>query len=215
MNLSIAEPAYARFVPPGTATLIEAGGVNGLEKVEKPVAVLFVDIVGCARLCEELPPLTMNALIESYFEQFFDVVQDREGTVNEIMGDGFMVVFESGTLHVNAEHAVSAASEILSVTARTRAARENDTQVHIGLHAGTALVGVTRFRSRLGERWTYTASGPVSNIAARLCQLAEPGAVFVSSKVVDLVGGRFSFQDMGTATLKNIRHPVAVHRLVT
>jgi adenylate cyclase len=215
MNLSIAEPAYARFVPPGTATLIEAGGVNGLEKVEKSVAVLFVDIVGCARLCEELPPLTMNVLIESSFEQFFDVVQDRRGTVNEIMGDGFMAVFESGTLDVNAENAVSAAGDILSVTARTRAAMELDTQVRIGIHSGTALVGVTRFRTRLGERWTYTASGPVSNIAARLCQLAEPGAVFVSSKVVDLVGDQFRFQDMGTQTLKNIRHPVEVRRLVT
>jgi class 3 adenylate cyclase len=195
--------------------LIEAAGVNGLEKVEKPVAVLFVDIVGCSRLCEELPPLTMNALIELYFEQFFDVVQDRQGAVNEIMGDGFMAVFESGALDVNAEQAVSAASEILRVTAHTRAARENDTQVHIGLHAGTALVGVTRFRSKLGERWTYTASGPVTNTAARLCQLAEPGAVFVSSSVADLVGDEFRFQDMGNAALKNIRHPVGVHRLVT
>ena len=172
MSSSNAEPVYARFVPPGAATLMKAAGVSGLEPVEKPVAVLFVDIAGCSRLCELLPPLTMNTLIELYFEQFFDVVQDRRGTVNEIMGDGFMAVFESGTLDVNAEHAVSAASEILRVTARTRAAREHDTQVHIGLHAGTALVGVTRFRSRLGERWTYTASGPVTNIAARLCQLA-------------------------------------------
>lgn len=58
------------------------------------VAVLFVDVQGCSTLCEELPPPTMNRLLERAFGDFFDCVQDAGGDINEIMGDGFMALLK-------------------------------------------------------------------------------------------------------------------------
>ncbi len=59
---------------------------------------------------------------------------------------------------------------------------------------------------------SYTASGPVTNVAARLCALAGPGATAVSADVVKLVGGRFDFESLGVRELKNVRGAVEVHR---
>ena len=99
----------------------------------------------------------------------------------------------AGPLEENARQAVRAAASILKAAARMNDADPQlDTQVQIGANAGAAFVGITRFLTRRGERWTYTASGPVTNVAARLCALAGPGATAVSADVVKLVGGRLT-----------------------
>ena len=40
--------------------------------------------------------------------------------------------------------------------------------VHMGLNSGVALVGSTRFEGVRGARWTFTASGTVTNLVSRL-----------------------------------------------
>ena len=45
--------------------------------------------------------------------------------------------------------------------------------VHIGIASGECDVGATQFHGAAGERWTYTASGTVTNLAARLCDQAR------------------------------------------
>lgn len=206
---------WRRFLTPRVAALVEAGAQVG-DKVERPVAVLFVDLVGCAHLCEELAPTEMNEVIESYFSRFFDLVQEVGGSVNEIMGDGFMAIFEDESPEANTSHAVSAALKVLAVMDQTSPTEGDlNTQVHIGLHAGTALVGFTRFRAKRWERWTYTASGPVTNIAARLCQHARPGEIVVSEDVIRLVGDRFRSTALGKVSLKNVRRPVQIFRIVS
>jgi len=159
-----------------------------LEKQERPVAVVFVDIEGCTRLCEDLPPAAMNELIEARFSRFFDSIECNGRTVNEMMGDGFMAIFDAGEPVAQIRAAASAALAIRAQNHElneTRPPELDPLRVNIGIHAGTGLVGFTRFRTRSGERWTYTASGPVTNVAARLCGLASGGSILVSAEVAE------------------------------
>lgn len=47
--------------------------------------------------------------------------------------------------------------------------------VNIGINSGLAAVGSTRLEGMTGTRWTFTASGPVTNVAARIGKLATHG----------------------------------------
>ncbi|MCC7080428.1 MAG: adenylate/guanylate cyclase domain-containing protein [Burkholderiales bacterium] len=187
-----------------------------LEKQEKLVAVVFVDIEGCTRLCEDLPPDEMNKLIEAYFSRFFDAVEAAGGTVNEIMGDGFMAIFDEGEVRDETRAAVSAALAIQRQTRELNAQRLSELDpllVNIGVHAGIALVGFTKFRTSSGERWTYTASGPVTNIASRLCALATGGSILVSAHVAEhLKEVGYALQPIGPQKLKNVSRPVLTFR---
>lgn len=59
---------WQRLVPAGALALLTEGSAVGVPgKVERNVAVLFVDIEGCTRLCEALPAREMNDIIERYF----------------------------------------------------------------------------------------------------------------------------------------------------
>ncbi len=187
-----------------------------LEKQEKPVAVIFVDIEGCTRLCEDLPPREMNLLIETYFSRFFEVIEEAGGTVNEIMGDGFMAVFEENDLPKNILAAAAAALNIQRHANELNTHRSKEYEpvlVNIGIHAGSAFVGFTKFRTSAGERWTYTASSTVTNIAARLCALATSGAILVSAEVAEIIKARYALQPLGQQKLKNVSQPVFVFKI--
>ena len=82
------------------------------------------------------------------------------------------------------------------------------------INSGTALVGSTRFEGLRGARWTFTASGPVINIAARLAGLATPGGILLGPETARRVGDRHRLQRLGMEHLKNIDVPVEVYYLV-
>jgi class 3 adenylate cyclase len=180
------------------------------------VAVLFVDVQGCSVLCETLSPPDMNHLLEVAFGCFFDCVHEAGGDVNEIMGDGFMALFEGRPLKESMYAAAQAALAIHQyATTRPMAASlpEVPFVVNIGLHGGSAFVGVTRFRGRTGERWTYTASGPVTNIAARLCTLAQDGEILVSGVATGYLEDVYSLEPMGVQPMRNIGPAIDVYTL--
>ena len=187
------------------------------ERGKKSVAVLFVDIEGCTRLCEDLPPKEMNELIEGYFSRFFDVVEKAGGTINNIMGDGFMAIFDDNEYRKNI---LAAAEAALNIQRKARALNgqrsgEHDpVLVNTGIHAGSAYVGITKFLTLTGEHRTYTALGPATNIAARLCDLATNGSIFVSAEVAEnLKGTGYFLQQLGPKKLKNVSKPETVFKL--
>jgi class 3 adenylate cyclase len=159
----------------------------------------------------------MNRLLERAFGDFFTCVQDAGGDVNEIMGDGFMALFEGRPLCASVDAAAHAALAIHQHTATYQKATglpEMPWVVNMGLHAGSAFVGLTRFANRHGERWTYTASGPVTNVAARLCALAQDGAILLSDVPATCLAEAYLLDALGVHHLKNIGQTMSVYRLL-
>jgi class 3 adenylate cyclase len=202
------------FVPAiALPDLRRARGGRAPRKRMCDIAALFVDIEGCTRQCEDLPPRLMNDVIETYFSSYLDAVRTFDGEVTEVLGDGLLAIFEGPDLRESIEAAMNATDRIRTVTAvlnQRRSRRHDPIAIHIGLSAGQALTGVTRLRSREGERWFYAANGPVTNIAARLCALAIGGQALTTKAVADLVPGRCDFRRLGPQHLKNVARPVEV-----
>jgi class 3 adenylate cyclase len=66
--------------------------------------------------------------------------------------------------------------------------RHDPIVVNIGINVGTALVGITRLRGRTGEHQVFSASGPVTNVEARICALATHGQILVTGIVAGCSG---------------------------
>lgn len=98
---------------------------NSVRKRLRNVAILFADIEGCTRLCEDLPPLEMERVIERYFSRFLDVVHDRGGEITEILGDGLLALFEGRSLRADAARALSAGLGIVEAAEALNAARRH------------------------------------------------------------------------------------------
>jgi class 3 adenylate cyclase len=85
--------------------------------------------------------------------------------------------------------------------------------VHVGLNSGIATVGATKIEGASGTRWTYTASGQVTIVAARLAALARADEVLVGAATRDRLGAEFSFGELGERILRNVETPERVFRL--
>jgi DNA-binding response OmpR family regulator len=203
---------FAKFVPEAVKRLVAANPeAPELAKRERDVTVLFLDISGYTRLSEQLAPERLNTLVERYFSTFLDRIHEAGGDINETAGDGFMAIFQDPA------HAVTAVDTALALLAVTTALNaENAGQplmVHMGLNSGMALVGSTRFEGLRGTRWTFTASGPVTNLAARLAGIAKPGDILLGPETAHRLGDRFPLQRLAPEHLKNIAAPVEVYCL--
>jgi len=207
---------FAKFVPEAVRRLVAANPeAPELTKRERDVSVLFLDISGYSRLSERLAPEALNRLIERYFSTFLDHIHDAGGDINETAGDGFMAIFHDADIRVHAIKAIDTALALQAATDRLNAEnREQPVSIHMGVNSGMALVGSTRFEGLRGTRWTFTASGPVTNLAARLAGIAGADQILAGPETVRRLGERYRLERLGRERLKNIDEGVDLHRVL-
>jgi class 3 adenylate cyclase len=207
-----------KFVPEAVKHLIEAAPeAPDLDKHDQDVTVLFLDIAGYTHLSETVEAPRMNALIERYFSSFLDDIYQNQGDINETAGDGLMIIFQNAD---PVQHARNAVRTALAVQRKVQTVNQELAEqfepivVNIGINSGLAAVGSTRFEGIAGTRWTFTASGPVTNVAARIGKLATRGEIFAGEETARRIRGEFALCDLGEHHLKNVGLPVRVHQVM-
>jgi class 3 adenylate cyclase len=85
--------------------------------------------------------------------------------------------------------------------------------MHVGVNTGAALLGATKIEGSAGTRWTYTASGMTTNIAARLAAQAGDGEIVLSESTRRRLGADLPVEDLGVRELKNVETPLRLFRL--
>jgi class 3 adenylate cyclase len=185
-----------------------------LEGERKQVTVFFADVVGFSALAERLDPEALHEVIDGCFAALAEVVHRYEGTINQFTGDGIMALFGAPIAHE--DHAVRALHAALDV----QAAVENYSEVvhrqwqvpfqmRLGLNTGLVVVG------RIGDdlRMDCTAQGDTVNLAARMQQMAAPGAIWVAEATHRIAGDVFAWQSLGPKGVKGKSAQVDVYEL--
>jgi class 3 adenylate cyclase len=205
-------------VPESVKRIIErAPDAPDLNRQEQDVSVLFLDIAGYTRLSESLDLERVNYLVERYFSSFLDDIYANAGDINETAGDGLMILFQDPD---TVRHAINAVKTAIAITKKTETINKDligsyqSVVVNIGINSGLAAVGSTRLEGITGTRWTFTASGPVTNVAARIGKLATQGEIFIGEETAARVGTVFQLKEVGVQLLKNVSEPVAVFEVV-
>lgn len=205
------------FVPQSVRQLVENNPeMLKQEKERKEVTVLFLDLEGYTRLSINRSETEVNEMVEKMFSSFVDPIHRSGGDINETAGDGLMIIFKNDDIKTNAINAVRAAFDI---DERNRELNQDlghnfePINVNIGINSGAALVGLTKFKGSLDTRMTYTASGPVTNLAARLADFARGGDILIGNETKLLIKGMWPIFDLGQVHLKGIEKPVKIFSL--
>ncbi len=206
------------FVPQAVRNIVEKNPeLLTQEKEKKDVSVLFLDLEGYTRLSATRPENEINEIVEKMFSSFVDPIHRSHGDINETAGDGLMIIFKDDNAKTNAVNSVKAAFDIydrnLDIN-RELGDRLEPINVNMGINSGTALVGMTRFQGSLETRMTYTASGAVTNIAARLASYATGGDIVIGEVTKKLIQGLWPVYDKGMAHLKGIDEALRVFSLL-
>lgn len=206
------EDIFGRYVSEDVKAHVLASpeGFQGSER--RTLTVMMADIRGFTRLSESLSPERVVQVLNGYLQQATDVILDRNGTINEILGDGLLVFFGAPICDdAAAEHAVAAALELqMAMNDLNAAHREQglpELAIGIGVHTGEAVIGTIGSR----RRQKYTAIGKHVNMAARIESHTVGGQVLVSDttyrEIDDIARTSGSFE----ARMKGIKESITVH----
>ncbi|MFL5954111.1 MAG: AAA family ATPase [Gaiellaceae bacterium] len=170
----------------------------------KTVTVLFSDIVESTALGEALDPEQMRALTARYFDEMRTIIERHGGVVEKYIGDAVMAVFGIPSLHEDdALRAVRAAVEMHGALA----ALNDDLGRHISIRTGANTGEVVT-----GDGPTLV-TGDAVNVAARLEQAAEPGAIVIGTSTYTLVRDAVRAEALGELELRGKSQPVGAWRV--
>jgi class 3 adenylate cyclase len=205
------------FVPETVNRIVEKDpSAPLLDKRDVDVSILFLDVAGYTKISETLTQEKVNFIIEKYFSSFLDVIYTHEGDINETAGDGLMVIFQ-GSAEENALNACHGALDIRSRTVeinRELEGRFEPITVNMGINSGIASVGMTQFHGVAGTRMTFTASGHVTNLAARIASAAKDGDILVGPETARRLQGKIPTYKRDTMHFKNVQGAVRVYSLI-
>jgi class 3 adenylate cyclase/ribosomal protein L40E len=202
------------YTPPYLAEQILTSRA-ALEGERKQVTVLFADLKGSMELLAERDPEEARQLLDPVLDRMIAAVHQYEGTVNQVMGDGIMALFGAPLAHE--DHAVRACYAALRMQETvkqyaTEMQRSHGVPIHIrvGLNAGEVVV-----RSIGSDlHMDYTAVGQTTHLAARMEQMAMPGAILITPAVLGLVEGFVQVKALGAMPVRGLRDPVEVYEVM-
>jgi class 3 adenylate cyclase len=187
----------ARYVEvPGTDTFLWAGdpepivgeveefltGTRRPSETDRVLAtVLFTDIVGSTERAAELGDAAWKELLERHHEVVRSELRRFRGREIDSAGDGFLATFDGPARAIRCAQAIADGVRGLGL------------EVRAGLHTGEIELAGRQIR------------GIAVHIGARVAAVADPGGVYVSSTVKDLVAGSgIEFEDRGARRLKGV-----------
>jgi adenylate cyclase len=161
--------------------------------------ILCSDVRGFTAMAAKMPPEEALSGLNETFEVLTPLIFKHDGTVDKYVGDSILAVFGSPEPDPQQfEHAIRAAVEMQEamgrLAAHRRAAGKAAFEIGIGVHCGTVVHGIIGAQDRV----EFTVIGDAVNRAARFCDGARKGEVFISK---DLYERSFSLVDVSPRTI--------------
>ncbi len=179
-------------------------GVRGAQ-----LCALFIDIVNFTEKVTTIEKENVDKIVTLFMDDTCKVLLKYDITIDKFLGDGILA-FSNAPLKYNdyKMRIVRAAIEIRECILQRQCLYENywksPIQIRIGVASGIANVG---FYGSDKYYYSYTAIGPVINLASRLCGAAEPDQILISSDVADdLAKDEFEVLLVGKKDLKGFEN---------
>jgi class 3 adenylate cyclase/tetratricopeptide (TPR) repeat protein len=185
-----------------------------LEGERKQVTVLFADLKGSMELLADRDPEEARKLLDPVLEHMMEAVHRYEGTVNQVMGDGIMALFGAPLAHE--DHAVRACYAALQMQESVKRYADEmfrsvgvPVQIRVGLNSGEVVVRAIGSDLHMD----YTAVGQTTHLAARMEQMAQPGAILMTPETLGLAEGFVQVVSRGRVPVKGLTTPIEIFEL--
>ena len=185
----------------------DAGGV------EKPLAVLFLDMRDFTRLAQSKLPYDVVYFLNEFFAATGNAITIHDGWIDKFLGDGLLAVFgERHGLAVGCRKALRAARAIDlaldDINAKMEAEFGRPLKVGIGIDSGPLAAG----RIGYGSNVDLTVIGGAVNVASRLEAVAKEKGVqiVISREVARQAGWEPPADFVSTVTLRGVSEPLEV-----
>jgi class 3 adenylate cyclase len=178
----------------------------------RQLTIMFVDLVGSVDLSRRVDPEDLREIMRSYQNAAAGEIARLGGQVAKFMGDGVLAYFGWPQASEDAaEKAVRAGLAVAAAVGGMPAEAEARLTARIGIATNLVVVGDLLGEGAAKEE---AATGETPNLAARLQQVAEPGAVGIADSTRRLIGDLFELVELGALPLKGFTNPAPVWRVI-
>jgi class 3 adenylate cyclase len=163
-----------------TWAMEERNEIARVAAADGTVSILFSDIENSTGLNSEIGDEAWVKLLRAHDRLLRTYVDRHRGHVVRSQGDGYMVVFPTPELALEA--AVGIQRALTAKRQRSRRLRRTPIRVRIGLHTGTAI-------ERDGDFFGRNVA-----MAARVAAMADGGEILVTDEIVDALADSTDFR---------------------
>lgn len=162
--------AFASYVAPQLVEqIVKQGQDLKLGGDRKNISLLFSDLRNFTPTTEKLETEELVSHLNAYFGLMIEQIQQFNGTLDKLMGDGIMAIFNAPLDDEDHAYHACRAAIAMQYALEDFNSRFSKDDIHrlkmgIGINSGEGIVG--NIGAKL--RFNYTAMGDVVNIASRL-----------------------------------------------
>ncbi len=204
---------FGRYVTDAVVTnLLETDEGLKLGGERRTVTMLISDLRGFTAFSERLPPEEVVKILNFYLSKMADVITSYNGTIDEFMGDGILVLFGAPTVQEDdTERAVACAIamqlEMETVNKQMKAWGLSTLEMGIGINTGEVVVG------NLGseKRAKYGVVGNQVNLAYRIESYTTGGQILISESSFNQVYSIVQIVGQNQVQPKGARQPIIIY----
>jgi adenylate cyclase len=205
---------FGRYVDPEVAReLLQRPGASRLGGEKREVVILFADIRGFTPLAEGLSPEATIHLMNRFFSEMIEVIQEHHGIIVDFFGDAILAFFDplDATLSHTMRRALRCSLEMQQAMSKVNVSDGTmavpPLNLGIGLHAGEVVVGNIGSENRA----KYGIIGSAVNLANRIQTQAQGGEVVISSSIYRQVRQELLVKRQFDTQLKGIQGPITLY----
>lgn len=207
----------SRYMDPGLADQLLAGGEDILGGKSTLATVLFSDVRSFTTLTEELGAQGTVGLLNEYFTLMMDCIHAEGGMLDKFIGDAIMAGFGVPVSYGdNEDRAVRCAISMLNTLREwnLRRASEGKKPVDIGIGLNTDSVVSGNIGSP--KRMDYTMIGDGVNLASRLESACKQynAKILISEHTYSRLRGTYRVRDIDDVVVKGKTKPVKIYEVL-
>ncbi len=178
----------------------------------RKITIFTSDLRGFTATSERLAPEEVVKILNFYLEHMADMITKYQGTIDEFMGDGILVLFGAPTARED-----DAARAVACGVAMQQALRKVNEQMKewglpplemgIGIHTGEVVVG------NIGseKRTKYGIVGSNVNLTYRIESYTTGGQIFISEQTLKEAGEIVEIAGQRQVQPKGVKEPITIY----
>ncbi len=207
----------SRYMDPGLADQLMAGGEDALGGQSVTATVLFSDVRSFTTITESLGPQGTVKMLNEYFTIMVDCITREEGMLDKFIGDAIMAGFGVPIPHDDDEdRAIRAGIAMISELWEWNKKREADGDMPIDMGLGLNTDNVVTGNIGSPKRMDYTMIGDGVNLAARLESACKQyfARILISEFTYAKLKGTYRIRDIDRVIVKGKTEPVEVYEVL-
>jgi len=207
----------SRYMDPGLADQILAGGEDILGGKSTMATILFSDIRGFTTLTEELGAQGTVSLLNEYFTIMVDCIQREGGMLDKFIGDAIMAAFGVPFPHDDDEdRALRAAIGMIRALNVWNVKRIGDGKKPVNMGIGINTDTIVSGNIGSPRRMDYTLIGDGVNLASRLESLCKQyhASILISENTYKKLRGTYRIREVDSVVVKGKTEPVGIYEVL-